>query len=90
MDGRRAPEILLSFPCDHIFKAFGPDDEEFVQSVKKAVSTVLPVPLDAVKLRSSAKGSYVCVSVVMRLHNADQLRRIYAELHRIEGLKYLL
>jgi uncharacterized protein len=90
MDAKTTPETLLSFPCDHTFKAFGPDGEEFVRSVKQAVSIVIPVPLDAVRLRSSAKGSYVCVSVVVRLHNADQLRMIYGALQKIRNLKYLL
>ncbi len=89
-DTGKTPEDLLTYPCDFIFKAFGPDEETFVSAVRDAVSTVLPVPLDAMKRRASAKGTYVCVSVVVHLHNADQLRRIYAELRKIESLKYLL
>ncbi len=81
---------LFTFPCDHVFKAFGPDDEAFVRAVRDAVSTVVPLSLDAIRLRSSAKGKYVCVSAVVRLHNIDQMRRIYSEIQKIETLKYLL
>lgn len=85
-------EELLEFPCDYIFKAFGPNDPaaRFAAAVRAAVGETVPVPLDALKARASGKGAYVCVSVVIRLHNFDQLKDIYAALQRVEGLKYLL
>ncbi len=86
------PEGLLQFPCDFIFKAFGPNGESgrFTQAVHEAVSRVTPVPLDALKVRPSSKGTYVCVSVLVRLQSFEQLRDIYAELRQVEGLNYLL
>jgi len=92
MDRHPHPEELLEFPCDHLFKAFGPNDSggAFLQAVRDAVETVTPVALDAIKMNLSAGGTYLCVTVMVRLHNFAQLEAIYAALRRIEGLKYLL
>lgn len=89
MDDHRI-EDLVEFPCDYLFKAFGPDGEAFHEAVRAAVSTVIPVSLDAVRVRSSSRSSYVCVSIVVQLHNAEQLRAIYKALQGVEGLRYLL
>jgi hypothetical protein len=92
MDRHPHPEELLEFPCDYPFKAFGANDPEgtFVPAVRDAVGTVTPVPLDAIKQSRSARGSYLCVTVVVRLHNFQQLEAIYHALRRVPGLKYLL
>jgi uncharacterized protein len=86
------PEELLEFPCDYLFKAFGANDPDgiFLQAVRFAISMVTPVPLDTIKLSKSANGTYLCVTVVVRLRNFQQLEAIYASLRRVEGLKYLL
>lgn len=83
-------EELLEFPCDYVFKAFGPQEEQFVEAVRTAVATVVPLPLDCIKLRPSAKGRYQCVTVLTRLHSIEQLKAIYAALRTVENLKYLL
>lgn len=91
MDGRTPPpEELLEFPCDFMFKAFGPNEESFRDAVRQAISEIIPVPLDAVRSRPSREGTYVCVSVLVRLHNFGQLKAIYQVLRGVEGLKYLL
>jgi putative lipoic acid-binding regulatory protein len=92
MDRHPHPEELFEFPCDHLFKAFGANDLNgvFPEAVRAAVDAVTPVSLDAVKLRRSAGGTYVCVTVMVRLLNFQQLEAIYASLRRVEGLKYLL
>jgi uncharacterized protein len=85
-------EDVLEFPCDHIFKAFGPNDEDgrFQAAVLAAVCSVQPVPLDAVRARTSSQGAYLCVSVVIRLENFAQLQANYTALRTVVGLKYLL
>jgi len=92
MDRHPQPEELLEFPCDYLFKAFGANepDGSFQQTVRAAVEAVTPVPLDAVKLNRSAGGNYLCVTVLVRLHNFQQLEAIYASLRLVEGLRYLL
>ena len=84
------PEELFTFPCDHVFKAIGAVGEEFVAQVAEAVGRVLPVSGDALKVRLSDKGAFQSVSVVVRLHNYQQLVDIYSELKKIPSLKYLL
>jgi len=90
MHQRVDPDLLLDFPCDHEFKAFGAGDVVFAEAVRQAVSKVIPVVADATKIRTSSGGKYQAVSVCVRLHNSDQLKRIYAELKKVDGLKYLL
>jgi putative lipoic acid-binding regulatory protein len=86
------PETLIEFPCDYIFKVFGPgtDGENFPAAVQAAVGSVVPVPLDALKIRSSRGGKYLCVSVLVRLHDFSQVEKIYTALRRIPNLCYLL
>lgn len=89
---RHDPEELLDFPCDYEFKAFGAADGEeiFLNSVKEAVGQVVPVSRHALRVRRSSGGRYQCVTVLVRLHNGDQLKAIYQQLRQIPGLKYLL
>lgn len=84
---------LLEFPCDHVFKAFGPGTDggvTFSAKVHQAVCEVVVVPLDSLKLRQSRQSGYVCVSVVVRVVNADQVEGIYSAIKRVEGLLFLL
>lgn len=90
MHQRVEPDLLLDFPCDYEFKAFGSADTAFAKAVKQAVGQVVPVVDDAIKTRASSGGKYQSISVCVRLHNSDQLKRIYAELKKVDGLKYLL
>ena len=90
MPQRVDPDLLLDFPCQFDFKAFGPADEAFVNEVVAAVSQIVPVGLDATKIRLSSGGRYQAVSVCVHLHNSTQLKEIYAALKKVERLKYLL
>lgn len=83
-------EELLDFPCDHVFKAFGESGSRFPDAVRSALGDIAPVSLDAMKVRPSAKGSYQCVSVVLRVNSAPELERAYAAIKKVEGLKFLL
>ncbi|TRO84056.1 YbeD family protein [Trichloromonas acetexigens] len=82
--------VEIQFPCDHMFKAFGPNDGEFVAAVRLAVASVTPVSSDAMKVRSSSGGRHQSVSVLVRLHNLQQLHGIYAALKDVPRLSYLL
>jgi putative lipoic acid-binding regulatory protein len=86
------PEQLMEFPCDHLFKAFGPHraDGRFEEEVRCAVSEVVPVSADALSVRVSSRETYACVTVKVRLENFAQLRDVYAALRRVADLKYLL
>ncbi|HBT83870.1 MAG TPA: hypothetical protein DEB35_10920 [Desulfuromonas sp.] len=84
---------LMDFPCDHVFKAFGPGTGRgapFAAKVHQAVCEVVVVPDDALKLRESRQSGYVCVSVLVHVVNADQVAGIYSALKKVEGLLFLL
>lgn len=85
------PQLNLAFPCEYVFKAFGPGGSAgFATAVRQAVATVMPVPLDAVKVRNSSQGKYQAVSVVLLMHNLQQIHAIYQALKRVPDLQYLL
>jgi hypothetical protein len=83
---------LMEFPCDYLFKAFGPAAAEdgFERAVHRAVCSIVPVPLDAVRPRTSSGGQYLCVTVLVRVHAFAQIEAIYAALRQVENLKFLL
>ena len=83
---------LLEFPCDYSYKVFGPAaaEADFSAAVHRAVNRVLHVPLDALKLRLSSGGRYLCVTVLVRLHSRSQLDALYRELRQLPELCYLL
>jgi hypothetical protein len=91
MADRPSPDALLNFPCLHEFKAFGPAaDAAFEESVLQAVSRIVPVGRDALRIRLSSGDQYQCVTVRVRLETGAQLTGIYAILRDVEGLRYLL
>ena len=83
---------LIKFPCHFEFKAFGPGGEGscFFRHVESAVDNVVNVSRQAMKTRPSSAGKYQCVSVLVSLQNRTQMEEVYAELRKIDGLKYLL
>ena len=83
---------LMEFPCHFEFKAFGPggEDSSFFSQVESAVSNVVQVSRQAMKTRPSSAGKYQCVSVLVTLQSRAQMEEVYAELRKIDGLKYLL
>ncbi|MCP3178104.1 MAG: YbeD family protein [Desulfuromonadales bacterium] len=85
-------DSLIQFPCDYLFKAVGSDEGEgaFLRAVHRAVSEVVPVPIDSIKCRPSSQGNYLAVSVLVRLYNMEQVHSIYASLRGVAGLKFLL
>lgn len=90
--GRPTLDELLEFPCDYPFKVFGQvvPENDFVAAVYRAVNSVMPVPLDAMKSRPSSKGHFLCVTVMARVDSMAQIEAIYTALQRVEGLTYLL
>jgi len=84
------PEI--EFPTDYMFKAFGKADagEQFKDAVKKAINATTPCPEDAIRVRESSGGKYLCVTALTRLQSKKQMLAIYRELNNIENLMFLL
>jgi putative lipoic acid-binding regulatory protein len=84
------PEECFEFPCDHLFKVFGPNDDEFVADVCSAIAAIMPVSRDAVTFRPSSGGAHQCVSVLVMLPGFTPLQQIYAALKEVPRLKFLL
>lgn len=85
-------ETLQEYPCEYQFKAFGCAEPEsnFAALVHATINEIVPLSLDAMKHRHSSSGSYLCVTVMIYLHNEQQRQDIYRALQSLEGLKYLL
>jgi putative lipoic acid-binding regulatory protein len=72
---------LETFPCVYTFKVFGRRSHTFVDRVREAIETTLGrVPLDSMKVRESAHGRYLSVTVLAQVHNREQLVRVYEDL----------
>ena len=84
------PEDLLEFPCHYQFKAMGLAGDQFKHGIVAAVSKYAAVSANAYKSRPSGKGTYQAVSVLVTLHNYEQLTNIYAAMKQVDGLKMLL
>lgn len=84
------PEI--EFPTDYMFKAFGPTDsgEQFRLAVKQVINASVSCPDDAIRVRESSGGKYLCVTALTRLTSRDQMHAIYQGLNEIKGLLFLL
>lgn len=90
MTEKQKPEDLLEFPCHYQFKALGLAGESFQQAIVAAVGLYVTVPADSVRFNPSGKGNYQSVSVLVTLHDYEQLVNIYAEMRKVDGLKMLL
>jgi len=86
------PEELFDFPCDYQFKAFGDttNQDDFCRRVLEAVSGVVPVSPDALQLRPSSGGRYICVTINARIQGRPELEAVYASLRNLKGMRYLL
>jgi len=72
---------LEAFPSFYTFKIFGRTTETFVERVREIVGATLgTIPLDSIKVRESAKGRYLSVTLVAYVHNRSQLERVYSNL----------
>jgi putative lipoic acid-binding regulatory protein len=75
------PVELEAFPCFYTFKIFGKTTESFVERVREIVGATLgTIPLDSVKVRESAKGRYLSITLVAYVHSRSQLEEVYADL----------
>lgn len=74
-------ETLETFPCFYTFKVFGHHSDTFAELVRDVVGWTLgPVSADSMKVRESAGGRYLSVSIYTRVDSRAQLDQIYADL----------
>lgn len=76
---------IEAFPCFYTFKIFGRATETFAERVREIVGLTLgTIPLDSIKIRESAKGRYLSVTLVAYVHNRSQLEKVYSDLRAEE------
>jgi putative lipoic acid-binding regulatory protein len=70
------------FPCFYTFKVFGRRSDTFADTVRRIVGVTLgQIGFDSMKVRESAGGRYLAVSIVTRVDSRAQLEQVYADLH---------
>lgn len=74
-------EQLLEFPVDFPLKVMGRRVDEFAQSIAAVVGEHVPGFEPAtMELRVSARGTYLSVTVTVRIESREQLERLYRAL----------
>ena len=86
-------ELLLAnhtFPCAYMIKAFGPNDEAFKVAVLASASAVLPESHIGSQERTTKNGSQVCITLTLFARSVEDVEAVYAGIHRISTLKFIL
>ncbi|HLT25815.1 MAG TPA: DUF493 family protein [Zeimonas sp.] len=74
-------ERLLEFPVDFPLKIMGRRVDDFAQQVADLVLLHVPeFDPSTIELRVSSKGSYLSVTVVVRVQSREQLENLYRAL----------
>jgi uncharacterized protein len=77
----REEATLETFPNVYTFKVFGRRSPTFADRVREVIEQTLGrVPLDSTKVRESAHGRYLSVTVLARVHSREQLVKVYEDL----------
>lgn len=78
------------FPCAYIFKAIGLTEQSFVARVVAAAREELQAETDPpYKLRHTAGGKHVAVTLELFVSTAVQVRALYSRLLTVPGLVVL-
>lgn len=87
---RQKLEAAHEFPCNYTFKLFGPNDSSFDDAAKAVVRRHLPDVTPQVSSRVSSKANHQCLTLILPVVSADKVIDMYADFHRLDGLKMLL
>jgi len=80
-------EQTHQFPGVYMFKAIGEDDHAFSGRVVAAVrDEVTDDHEPAIRIRKTASGRHVCVTIEPFVSDAQQVLTIYERLYAVEGL----
>lgn len=86
-------ELLQSthhFPGTYLFKAIGRDEQSFVARVVAAVRRETHAEFDpSYRLRSTAGGEHVAISLNVEVISPEQVLAVYERLRSVEGLVML-
>ena len=80
-------EQTHQFPGAYMFKAIGEDDHTFAGRVVAAVRHETADEHEpAIRIRKTASGRHVCVTIEPHVSDAQQVLSIYARLYALDGL----
>lgn len=81
-------EQTHAFPGAYMFKAIGEDDHTFSGRVVAAVRDELADDdhEPAIRIRKTASGRHVCVTIEPYVSDAQQVLTIYEKIYAIDGL----
>jgi len=83
-------EAAHEFPCNYTFKLFGPNEARFETDATAVVRRHLPDVKPQVSTRIGSKANHQCLTLILPVVDAQQVVDLYADFHRIDGLKMLL
>lgn len=83
---------LIEYPTTYAFKVMGKQTPDFTEYVRGLFSklTGAEVPTSAIEPVPSSKGTYLSLTVSVRLNSEEQRRSIYLQLHEEERIVYYL
>ena len=87
---REKLESAHEFPCDYTFKLFGPNEQTFADAAQAVVQKRLPGVTPEVSARVGSKSGHQCLTMVLPVADAQQVIDLYADFHKIDGLKMLM
>jgi putative lipoic acid-binding regulatory protein len=80
-------EQTHQFPCAYMFKAIGEDDHTFSGRVVAAVRHEITDDHEpAIRIRKTASGRHVCVTIEPFVADAQQVLSIYERIYALDGL----
>ena len=81
----------LKFPCDYPIKVIGRQTETlYAEVVAVAEKYQIDFTWDRIRLRSSRKGNFVSMTVLLRVESADSLHAVHRDLAALSSVTLLL
>lgn len=84
-------ESTHTFPGTYTIKAIGQASDDFASRIVAAARAHLTAECELDhSIRSSSGGRHVAITLDFTIQTAEQVRRIYAEIGKVEGLTLLI
>lgn len=83
-------ETLVSFPSVFVFRAIASGEGALAAACAIAVAEELDRPVLSTETQPSRKGAYQVVRVGITVVDAEEIRRVYARLGALEGVRMVL
>lgn len=83
-------EELLDYPALFTFRVVASVRDDLEEEVCGIIVRILDRPLTQVSRRPSSNGAFMSIRVSVVVTSAAEIRSVYADLNKIEGLRMLL